>query len=143
MANQSELTIYSWEEISKHTSDDDCWVVMYDKVLDVSGWLHLHPGGLDPIKDMAGMDITNSFESIGHTSTALLKSKTFIIGRIDPEESKRRKEEQMKKVGDAPKWSDMKREELRHYKGGGNVIPLPVILGAVLAIIALLIYLVR
>ncbi|KAG5505927.1 hypothetical protein JIQ42_06721 [Leishmania sp. Namibia] len=141
--SQGELQVYSWAEIAKHTEDDDCWVVMYDKVLDVSKWLHEHPGGFDPIKDMAGMDITNSFESIGHTSTALVKSKSFIIGRVDPEESKRRKEAEKKASVAAPKWSEAKREELRRYKGGEGIIPLHVIVGVIIAIVALLFYLLK
>ncbi|AIN96256.1 cytochrome b5, putative [Leishmania panamensis] len=141
--SQGELQMYSWAEIARHTKEDDCWVVMYGKVLDVSKWLHEHPGGLDPIKDMGGMDITNSFESIGHTSTALLKSKAFIIGRVDPEESRIRKEAAKKASTPAPKWSETTREELRHYKGGEGIIPLPVIIGAAIAVLALLIYLLK
>ncbi|CBZ24514.1 putative cytochrome b5 [Leishmania mexicana MHOM/GT/2001/U1103] len=141
--SEGELRVYSWEEIAKHTNDDDCWVVMYDKVLDVSKWLQEHPGGLDPIKDMAGMDITNSFESIGHSSTALVKSKSFIIGCVDPEESKMRKEAAKKASAPAPKWSETKREELRHYKGGEGIIPLPILVGVVVAILALLFYLLK
>ncbi|KAK7194127.1 cytochrome b5 [Novymonas esmeraldas] len=141
--SQCELQIYSWAEIAKHTSEDDCWVVMYDKVLSVGAWLHEHPGGLDPIKDMAGTDITNTFESIGHTSTALLKSKSFIIGRVDPEESKKRKEAAKVASTPAPKWSETNREELRRYKGSEGIIPLPVILGGVVAALALLLFLFR
>ncbi|KAG5484750.1 hypothetical protein LSCM1_06571 [Leishmania martiniquensis] len=141
--SQNELQIYSWSEIAKHTEEEDCWVVMYDKVLDVSKWLHEHPGGFDPIKDMAGMDITNSFESIGHSSTALVKSKTFIIGRVDPQETEMRKEAEKKASTPAPKWSETKREDLRRYKGGEGIIPLRVIFGAVVAIMALLFYLLK
>lgn len=52
--------------------------------------MHKHPGGLDPIKDMGGMDITSSFESIGHSSAAQVISKSYIIGRVDPASAPKR-----------------------------------------------------
>ncbi|KPI85013.1 putative cytochrome b5 [Leptomonas seymouri] len=137
-----DLQIYSWDEIAKHNTEEDCWVVMYDKVLDVSKFLNEHPGGLDPLKDMATQDITSSFESIGHSSTALVKSKTFIIGRIDPEETKKRKAAAAAKISTpAPRWSDMSPEELRKYKDGGGVIPLWVIIAAAIVVLSLIVYL--
>mmetsp|Transcript_36859 Transcript_36859/g.43045 ORF Transcript_36859/g.43045 Transcript_36859/m.43045 type:complete len:140 (-) Transcript_36859:97-516(-) len=75
--------VYTWEEIRRHNTDKDCWVVLYDNVLDVTEFLNLHPGGLDPINDQGGYDITNSFESIGHSDNALEKSKKYIIGKLD------------------------------------------------------------
>ncbi|KAG5510115.1 hypothetical protein JKF63_07011 [Porcisia hertigi] len=141
--SQRELQMFSWAEITKHTSDDDCWVVMYDKVLDVTKFLNEHPGGFDPIRDMAGTDITNSFESIGHSSTALVKSKTFIIGCVDPEESKAQKEKSKRTNAPAPKWSETNRDELRRYKGGGYLVPPPVMFGAVVIILAIVLYLLK
>jgi cytochrome b5 len=136
-----DLQIYSWDEIAKHNTEDDCWVVMYDKVLDVTKFLNEHPGGLDPLKDMATQDITSSFESIGHTSTALVKSKTFIIGRIDPEEAKKRKAASKKTSEPAPRWSETNLEDLRKYKDGGGIVPLWAIVAALVALIALIMFL--
>lgn len=79
-----DLPLYTWEEIRRHNTDKDCWVVLYGKVLDVTAFLNHHPGGLDPINDLGGYDITNSFESIGHTTFAEEKSQKFIIGKVDP-----------------------------------------------------------
>lgn len=137
-----DLKIYSWEEIAKHNTENDCWVVLYDKVLDVTKFLNEHPGGLDPLKDMATQDITSSFESIGHTSTALVKSKTFIIGRIDPEETEKRKAAAAQATSPAPRWSDMNPDELRKYKDGGAIIPLWVIVAVAVFLIGLVAYLV-
>ncbi|KPA76986.1 putative mitochondrial cytochrome b5 [Leptomonas pyrrhocoris] len=137
-----DLQIYSWDEIAKHSTEDDCWVVMYDKVLDVTKFLNEHPGGLDPLKDMAAQDITSSFESIGHTSTALVKSKTFIIGRTDPEDTKRRKAAAAQRASaPAPRWSDTKPEDLRKYADGGGIIPLWVLVAVAAIILAIIVYL--
>ncbi len=74
---------YTWEEISRHKSDKSCWVVLYGNVLDVTEFLNLHPGGLDPINDMGGQNITSMFETIGHSPKALETSKKYIIGTLD------------------------------------------------------------
>lgn len=136
--SQKDLPSYTWEEIQKHTSDTDCWVVLYDKVLDVTDWLNQHPGGLDPIKDMGGMDITSSFESIGHTSTAVVRTKQMIIGKVDEKSKKITGASKVKTA--APKWSETNREELLKYKAGGEIISIWQIIAAVIAILALLYY---
>lgn len=133
---QPELPTYTWEEIAKHDKDDDCWVVLYDKVLDVSKFLDEHPGGLDPIKDMSGQDITSSYESIGHSSTATVRSKTFIVGRLDPASKKT-----VPAAKDsAPKWSETNREELLKYRAGGEIIPLWILIAGGLAVLAIVFY---
>eukprot|EP00796_Vickermania_ingenoplastis_P004831 gene4831-3470_t len=131
------LKTYTWEEIKQHDKDTDCWVVMNDKVLDVSQFLNEHPGGLDPIKDMAGEDITSSFESIGHSSTAVVKSKSFIVGCLDPSCQKKKPVS----AAPAPKWSESNLKDLKNYKGATKIVPLPLILGGVVVVFALLIYL--
>ncbi|CCW63489.1 unnamed protein product [Phytomonas sp. EM1] len=133
--SQENLPVYTWEEVARHDKDDDCWVVLYDRVLDVTKWLNKHPGGFDPIRDMGGMDITNSFETIGHSSTALVQSKSFIIGRVDVSQKDVVK---AKPIPEVPKWSEMSKDELYKYKAGGNIIPLWVIVAFICLIIALL-----
>eukprot|EP00276_Gloeochaete_wittrockiana_P019051 CAMPEP_0184356640 /NCGR_PEP_ID=MMETSP1089-20130417/103960_1 /TAXON_ID=38269 ORGANISM="Gloeochaete wittrockiana, Strain SAG46.84" /NCGR_SAMPLE_ID=MMETSP1089 /ASSEMBLY_ACC=CAM_ASM_000445 /LENGTH=41 /DNA_ID= /DNA_START= /DNA_END= /DNA_ORIENTATION= len=36
---------YTLAEISKHTSDNDCWILIHGKVYDVTDFLDDHPGG--------------------------------------------------------------------------------------------------
>merc|ERR1711976_762975 len=36
---------FSLDEVAKHTTKDDCWVVVYGEVLDVTNFLSSHPGG--------------------------------------------------------------------------------------------------
>jgi cytochrome b involved in lipid metabolism len=42
------------DELSKHVSPTDCWVAVYGKVLDVSGFLKSHPGGAKVLAKEAG-----------------------------------------------------------------------------------------
>ncbi|KAH9599868.1 Cytochrome b5-like heme/steroid binding domain [Trypanosoma melophagium] len=126
-----QLPKYKWEEIRQHNKDTDCWVVLYDRVLDVTKFLNEHPGGLDPINDLGGYDITNSFESIGHSSSALARSKEFIIGDLDKDAPPPVVQRKAFKE-DVP---------LTKYKAGGEMIPVQYIIGGLMALLLLLYYL--
>merc|ERR1719336_1418724 len=49
---------YTMEEVAKHTSKSDCWVVVAGQVLNVTNFLSEHPGGELAILTFAGKDAT-------------------------------------------------------------------------------------
>merc|ERR1711933_446885 len=55
---------YSMEEVAKHTSKTDCWVVVSGQVLNVTKFLGEHPGGELAILTFAGKDATEEFSMI-------------------------------------------------------------------------------
>lgn len=58
---------FTREEIEKHNKEDDCWIVINEKVYDATSVLAWHPGGKAPIMNHAGRaraDATDEFESI-------------------------------------------------------------------------------
>ena len=55
---------YSMEEVAKHTSKSDCWVVVSGQVLDVTSFLSEHPGGELAILTFAGKDATEEFNML-------------------------------------------------------------------------------
>ncbi|CCD25591.1 Cyb5p NDAI_0F02730 [Naumovozyma dairenensis CBS 421] len=75
--------IYTYEEIAKHNSPDDTWIVIEGKVYDVSKFLDEHPGGEEIIFELAGTDATENFEDIGHSDDALKILKKMYIGDLD------------------------------------------------------------
>ena len=79
--------LFTWEEIRKHNSDKDCWVVLYGYVCDMTDFLPKHPGGLNPIRDQGGYDTTNTFEAIAAHSGKKAPQEAWkkrVIGRVDP-----------------------------------------------------------
>merc|ERR1712137_1338249 len=56
--------VYTKEEVAKHTTKGDCWVILNDKVLDVTNFLSQHPGGELAILTFAGKDATEEFDMI-------------------------------------------------------------------------------
>ncbi|KAJ7637697.1 peroxisomal acyl-CoA-dehydrogenase [Mycena polygramma] len=81
---------FTFEEVSKHNTPGDLWIVIDAKVYDLSRFQNLHPGGVAVLSDeeVAGKDATEAFYSL-HRSEVLEKPqyKRLIIGTIQGEES--------------------------------------------------------
>merc|ERR1719382_1416041 len=55
---------YTMEEVAKHTTKADCWVVVAGQVLNVTNFLSQHPGGELAIITFGGKDATEEFNMI-------------------------------------------------------------------------------
>merc|ERR1712170_334610 len=55
---------YSTDEVAKHTTKADCWVVVAGQVLNVTDFLSEHPGGELAILTFGGKDATEEFNMI-------------------------------------------------------------------------------
>merc|ERR1719247_2867881 len=55
---------FTLDEVSSHNNKSDCWVVLHDRVLDVTDFLKDHPGGELAIITFAGKDATAEFDMI-------------------------------------------------------------------------------
>merc|ERR1711966_47205 len=55
---------YTLEEVAKHTTKGDCWVVVAGQVLNVTDFLKDHPGGELAILTFGGKDATEEFNMI-------------------------------------------------------------------------------
>jgi cytochrome b involved in lipid metabolism len=75
-------TKYTWQEVKKHTTPDNAWIVHSNKVYDVSDW-HEHPGG-GVIFTHAGDDMTDIFAAF-HAQGSQAMMKKFYIGDLIPE----------------------------------------------------------
>jgi cytochrome b involved in lipid metabolism len=74
---------FSMEEVAKHNTADDCWVIIRNKVYNVTDFLKLHPGGARLISRDAGKDITKNFEAPFHSSKAKQRLEIYYIGDLD------------------------------------------------------------
>ncbi|CAM0958494.1 unnamed protein product [Alopecurus aequalis] len=70
-------------EVSKHSTKDDCWLVIGGKVYDVTKFLEDHPGGDDVLLSSTGKDATDDFEDVGHSTTARAMLDEYYVGDID------------------------------------------------------------
>ena len=46
------------EEVARHASKTDCWIVIANSVYDVTSFLDDHPGGPETVVGVAGQDAT-------------------------------------------------------------------------------------
>lgn len=61
-----------YEEVQKHNTKEDCWVIIHDKAYDVSDFVDEHPGGSAIILKYAGKNATKAFDPI-HPPDTLTK----------------------------------------------------------------------
>jgi len=52
------------QEVERHNTPDDCWVVINSKIYDLSIFQKGHPGGSKIITDNAGKDVSNLFNDV-------------------------------------------------------------------------------
>jgi|TARA_A200000159_G_scaffold152192_1_gene162920 cytochrome b involved in lipid metabolism len=71
----------SLDEIAKHNIEKDCWVIIRDKVYDLTKFLPDHPGGKKAIMLFAGKDATEEFDML-HPPNVLTKylSSDVVLG---------------------------------------------------------------
>eukprot|EP00428_Durinskia_dybowskii_P057803 CAMPEP_0170316802 /NCGR_PEP_ID=MMETSP0116_2-20130129/59048_1 /TAXON_ID=400756 /ORGANISM="Durinskia baltica, Strain CSIRO CS-38" /LENGTH=126 /DNA_ID=CAMNT_0010569399 /DNA_START=55 /DNA_END=432 /DNA_ORIENTATION=+ len=90
---EKELKEYTADEVSKHTTQDDCWLVIGNqsnggpKVYDVTKYLDDHPGGAEVMLDVAGQNADEFFEDIGHSKEARQELQKYLIGTFKLDEA--------------------------------------------------------
>jgi cytochrome b involved in lipid metabolism len=72
--------------ITQHNTTNDCWLLINNKVYDVSSYLTSHPGGSATIIPYCGKDATVAFDSKGgqgsHSAFAQSELAQFVIGTV-------------------------------------------------------------
>lgn len=79
----SDVKTFTIEEVSKHKTPNDLWIVYNGQVYDVTGYLDEHPGGEEVILDCAGTDATEAFNDIGHSDDAHDILKGLLLGKLE------------------------------------------------------------
>jgi cytochrome b involved in lipid metabolism len=75
-ASSSKGKTFSMEDVAKHNKKDDIWVIIDDKVLDITEFLPDHPGGEKAVLIYAGRDATEEFNMLHDPK---------VIGRYAPD----------------------------------------------------------
>ncbi|KAI1298541.1 FAD binding domain-containing protein [Xylaria venustula] len=77
---------YTLEEVAKHNTKDDLWVVVKGVVMDLSNWLEEHPGGPQAIMNFMGRDATEEFEMLHDDEVIPKYAPEQVIGRVKGQE---------------------------------------------------------
>ena len=75
---------YALSDVARHSSSDDCWVIVDGGVYDVTAFLGDHPGGVAALSKpgRAGCDVTPHFRRIGHSAHAHSILAKLRVGRV-------------------------------------------------------------
>ena len=87
---------YSANDIARHNTEDDLWIVLYGHVLNVTSFVHHHPGGVSMIMKGAASattgvvvsDVADLFAQYHQPGTISLFN-TFCIGKVREGEVKK------------------------------------------------------
>ncbi|PSR79296.1 mitochondrial cytochrome-like protein b2 [Coniella lustricola] len=71
-------------EIANHKTADSCWIVIENKVYDVTGFLNRHPGGRGILLKQGGTDATNEFNKVHPISLISDLPPGSYLGDLDP-----------------------------------------------------------
>ncbi|XP_075937070.1 cytochrome b5 [Anarhichas minor] len=77
---------YRLSEIEQKNTFKSTWIIISNKVYDVTKFLEEHPGGEEVLREQAGGDATESFEDVGHSSDAQEMSLSMMIGELHPDD---------------------------------------------------------
>ncbi|XP_071766037.1 cytochrome b5 type B [Centroberyx gerrardi] len=104
---ESGVKCYTLEEIRAHNVSKDTWLIIHDKVYDITGFLEEHPGGEEVLLEQAGADATESFEDVGHSTDAREMLEQYYVGELHMDD---RKKENSKDVcnsssGESSSWT--------------------------------------
>jgi len=76
---------FSLKEVAAHNKEDDCWVVVNGEVLDVTKFMHDHPGGKMAIMTFAGRDATHEFNMLHDKNVVEKYAPECVVGKLKAE----------------------------------------------------------
>ncbi|XP_071340458.1 cytochrome b5 isoform X1 [Trachinotus anak] len=77
---------YRLSEIEEQNTFKSTWIIIHNKVYDVTKFLEEHPGGEEVLREQAGGNATESFEDVGHSSDAREMARDMVIGELHPDD---------------------------------------------------------
>jgi len=87
---------FTLEEVATHNTDKDCWVIIENKVYDVTKFLGDHPGGKKILLKVGGQDATKEFHKF-HSEVVLQHTAApFYIGDLANPEAVEKKKKKSK-----------------------------------------------
>lgn len=86
-SGSTAITLTS-DEIANHSTSSDCWIIISDKVYDVSSYLSSHPGGRRTVTPYCGKEATSAFQTKdqtfgrNHSGSAYALLTNYLLGNV-------------------------------------------------------------
>lgn len=87
--NQTQNTILTASAVAEHATPLDCWIIISDKVYNITTYLDSHPGGPETITPYCGKDATTAFDTkdkpnpAPHSRSATSMLADYYIGDLN------------------------------------------------------------
>ena len=76
------MNTYTTEEVKKHNTKDDCWLIIRGRVYNVTEFLSIHPGGSSIVVSVGGQDATEYFDELHKPDILEEVGSKYIIGEL-------------------------------------------------------------
>ncbi|KAF6155886.1 hypothetical protein GIB67_039217 [Kingdonia uniflora] len=81
-SNKKASKLYTRAEVLLHNERSNCWIIIKEKVYDITPYVEEHPGG-DAILAHAGDDSTEGFFGPQHATRVFDMIEDFYIGELE------------------------------------------------------------
>jgi cytochrome b involved in lipid metabolism len=123
-AKQEAAAQVTKEQVAEHSSPESTWIILHGRAYDITNFMQEHPGGPDILKTVAGRDATEEFEDTFHSKVAREQLAQFYNGDVQGMEQ-----------------TDVFKVQSSGFSAGGaNKGTSPVLVMAVLAVVAAVVY---
>ncbi|TCD70797.1 hypothetical protein EIP91_001487 [Steccherinum ochraceum] len=75
--------IVTYEELKANSTKEQLWVLLHEKVYNVTKFIDEHPGGDEVILAETGKDATEAFEDVGHSDEARALLADMLVGDFE------------------------------------------------------------
>ncbi|CAK9033593.1 Cytochrome b5 (CYTB5) [Durusdinium trenchii] len=83
-----ELPFFTRAEVAKHTTADEPYMIIHNRVYNLKPLMGSHPGGDDILLSKAGTDTTKDFEVFEHSEKARVqRDRDMLVGQLVPGEN--------------------------------------------------------
>lgn len=104
------VAVTTLEDVKKHSSKQSLWIIIHNKVYDLTKFMDEHPGGEEVLLEQAGKDATEIFEDVSHSADAKDLMKHYLVGEL-PE-------------GERVQRNEVKKKEQRHFEDSEHSLSL-------------------
>lgn len=73
---------YTRHQVAQHCSPESCWVVVADKIYNITNYIQKHPGGKEILLEYGGYDVTDVFLNKPHSCGAKNELETLFCGYL-------------------------------------------------------------
>jgi cytochrome b involved in lipid metabolism len=78
---------FTRSEVTAHADEKSLWIILDNKVYDITKFMLEHPGGEEVLIQWAGQDATESFNEVGHSTDARAMTNDYLIGELCNEDA--------------------------------------------------------